>query len=135
MLVILVQPVAAQTIARGCGILTNIATGVASHSDTEREGPLNGHGYSCELNVPQWHNNKYDPQLPAVDSDLPDEPHGVIGQLNDLQRMRSVHSMRGMELEQRAIWLEAEVRRKEEETSPKEEEVRKKKEERRSAPT
>ncbi|KAH9962240.1 hypothetical protein BC827DRAFT_235534 [Russula dissimulans] len=94
---------------------------VASHSDTERGGSLNVHRHFRDFNVRQWHNSKYDPQLPPVDGDLSDEQDGVIDQFDDLQSMRS---LRSRELEQRAIWLEAEARRKEEEASRKEEEAR-----------
>ena len=98
-------------------------------------GSLNSRRSFGDFNVHRRHNSKGDSRLPPVDGDLSDASDDVLGQLDDRQSMhsirslRSVRSVRSMELEQRAVWLEAEARRKEEEASRKEEEASRKEEE------
>jgi len=85
-----------------------------------------------DLHVHQRHNNKGDLPLITVDGDSSDISDNVIGLLHGRQsvhRTRSMHSMRGIELEQMAMYREAEVRRKEEEATRKEEEATKKEDE------
>ena len=84
-----------------------------------------------DFNVHRRHNSKGD-RLPPVDGDISDASDDVVGELDDRQSirsMRSLRSMRSMELEQVALYWEAEARRKEEEGTRKEEEANKKEDE------
>ena len=85
-----------------------------------------------DFNVHRRHNSKGDPRLPPVDGDISDASDDVVGQLDDrqsLRSVRSVRSVRSMELEQMALYWEAEAHRKEEEATRKEEEASKKEDE------
>jgi len=85
-----------------------------------------------DVNVHRRHNSKGDPRLPPVDGDISDASDDVVSQLDDRQSvrsMRSVRTVRSMELEQAALYWEAEAHRKEEEATRKEEEASKKEDE------